>query len=152
MKMKFLYLIGIMLIGGLLVSCDKDSDEEKTKDFKELLVGHWAESHSQGYYHDFSNPEYNEEWDEDISEGETFWFKEDGTFEETFEGVSKGNWILNGNQLSLTVTWADDPENIGGSNSPVILELNESKLVLESHDKNDDYEEYNKSTFIKVTP
>lgn len=152
--MKFLYLIGIMLIGGLLVSCDKDSDEEKTKDFKELLVGHWAESHSQGYYHDFSNPEYNDEWDEDMpGAGGTLCFKEDGTFEDTmYEGISRGNWTLDGNQLSLTVTWSEDTENIGRGNSQVILELNESKLVLESHDKNEDYEEYNKSTFIKVTP
>lgn len=153
MKMKFLYLIGIVLVSGLLVSCDKDSEDKKSGDFKKLLIGYWAESRSQGYYHSFSNPENNEEWDEDSSADGTLCFKEDGTFEDTMYGViARGNWTLNGNQLSLTITWSEDPENIGGDDSPVILELNESKLVLESHYKDENYEEYNKSTFIKVTP
>ena len=153
MKSKFLYLIGVMLISGLLVSCDKDSEDEKSGDFKKLLIGNWAASRSQGYFHDFSNPENNEEWDEDISGDGTLSFKEDGTFEDTMYGViARGNWTLNGNQLSLTITGGEDPENIGGNDSPVILELNESKLVLEYRYKNENYEEYDKSTFVKVNP
>lgn len=116
------------------------------------LIGSWKMIHSQGYYHDFSNPEYNEEWDEDVSADGALSFKENGIFEDTLYGViARGNWVLNGNQLSLTITWADDPENIGGSNSPVILELNESTLVLEYHRKGSDYEEYDKTTFIRIT-
>ena len=153
MKSKFLYLIGIMLISGLLVSCDKDSENEKSGDFKKLLIGYWAGTHSQGYYHSFTNPGNNEEWDKDISADGTLCFKEDGTFEDTMYGaIARGNWTLNGNQLSLTITWCEDPESIGGNDSPVILELNESKLVLEFHSKNENYEEYDKSTFIKVNP
>ena len=153
MKSKFLYLIGIMLISGLLVSCDKDSEDEKSGDFKKLLIGYWAESHSQGYYQDFSNSGYREEWDKDVSPDGTLCFKEDGTFEDTMYGViARGNWILNGNQLSLTITWCEDPEDIGGDDSPVILELNKSKLVLEYHYKDEDCEEYDKSTFVKVNP
>ena len=53
MKMKFLYLIGIMLISGLLVSCDKDSDigsssgENKKVDFT-FLIGKWEYIYGDG--------------------------------------------------------------------------------------------------------
>ncbi|WP_297305228.1 hypothetical protein [uncultured Coprobacter sp.] len=53
MKMKFLYLIGIMLISGLLVSCDKDSDigsssgKSKKVDFT-FLIGKWKYTYGDG--------------------------------------------------------------------------------------------------------
>ncbi|WP_297931384.1 lipocalin family protein [uncultured Coprobacter sp.] len=120
------------------------------------LVGRWIEVHSQGYYHSFSNPENNEEWDKDISADGIFCFKEDGTFMDTMYGtVAGGNWVLNGNQLIITTTWSNDseydPGYMGRSHVATIVELNESKLVLEFFHKDGYGEEYEKTTYVKVT-
>ena len=150
MKKRFLYLIGIVLISGLLVSCDKDSENEKSGDFKELLIGHWAESHTQGYYRDFSNPGNNEEWDKDISDGSEYIFYPDGTVTNIYDNPNRvtGTWQLSENELIIKFEGNGEYEqNVSSIN---IVELSESILVLDRYEKNDIYEEYDKVMLLRI--
>ena len=120
------------------------------------LVGHWIEVHSQGYYHSFSNPENNEEWDMDIDNGSEYIFFSDGTViniydkpEEAPASSVVGSWQLSENKLILKFEENGDYEQLVPFVN--VVELNESMLILDSYSKNGNYEEYEKDTFIKVT-
>ena len=120
------------------------------------LVGHWIEVHSQGYYHSFSNPENNEEWDMDIDNGSEYIFFSDGTVidiydkpEEAPESSVVGSWQLSENKLILKFEENGDYEQLVPFVN--VVELNESMLILDSYSKNGNYEAYEKDTFIKVT-
>ena len=120
------------------------------------LVGHWIEVHSQGYYHSFSNPENNEEWDMDIDNGSEYIFFSDGTViniydkpEEAPASSVVGSWQLSENKLILKFEENGDYEQLVPFVN--VVELNESMLILDSYSKNGNYEAYEKDTFIKVT-
>ena len=150
MKKRFLYLIGIVLISGLLVSCDKDSEDEKSGDFKELLIGHWVESHTQGYYRDFSNSENNREWDKDISDGSEYLFYPDGTVTNIYDKPNRvtGTWQLSENEL--IIKFEENGEYVQNVSSINIVELSESTLVFDRYEKNDIYEEYDKVMLLRI--
>ena len=150
-------LFAIMSVS--LISCG-DDDEIGGRD---TLVGKWQCTWSEGYEKYANNPEYNDEWNEE------------GDFTVTFNEESSGFSIkcssysisvyrhritttsfpwkrcfvtkLEGDKLTIIYAYDDDSED---NEVYTVLKLTDSELILESSEKDSDYEYYDKSTFQKI--
>ena len=127
-NLKFLSFMLFAIMSVSLISCG-DDDEIGGRD---TLVGKWQCTWSEGYEKYANNPEYNDEWNE---EGDfTVTFNEDGT---VVADGDTGKWKLEGDKLCVR-------------SLPVVLKTTDSELILESSEKDSDYEYYDKSTFQKI--
>ena len=109
---------------------------------RDTLVGKWQCTWSEGYEKYANNPEYNDEWNE---EGDfTVTFNEDGT---VVADGDTGKWKLEGDKLTIIYAYDDDSED---NEVYTVLKLTDSELILESSEKDSDYEYYDKSTFQKI--
>ena len=137
-NLKFLSFMLFAIMSVSLISCG-DDDEIGGRD---TLVGKWQCTWSQGYENYANNPEYNDEWNE---EGDfTVTFNEDGT---VVADGDTGKWKLEGDKLTIIYAYDDDSED---NEVYTVLKLTDSELILESSEKDSDYEYYDKSTFQKI--
>ena len=135
-NLKFLSFMLFAIMSVSLISCG-DDDEIGGRD---TLVGKWQCTWSEGYEKYANNPEYNDEWNE---EGDfTVTFNEDGTVV-----ADAGKWKLEGDKLTIIYAYDDDSED---NEVYTVLKLTDSELILESSEKDSDYEYYDKSTFQKI--
>ena len=123
-----------------LISCGDDDDEIGGKD---VLVGTWQCTWTQGYEKDLRNPGDDEEWNE--ADDFTVTINADGTA--TSDGET-GRWSLEGNKLTMTFTYGSDSESEVQIFN--VLRLTDSEMVLETSEKDDEYEYYEKTTFKKI--
>ncbi|WP_288640056.1 hypothetical protein [uncultured Coprobacter sp.] len=153
MKMKFLYLIGIMLIGGLLVSCDKDSEDEKNEtEDTSFLIGTWQQVSNSGW---IKQGEYVDEWNNSYGEeGGRIVFNEDGTckfymYEDgAFVEDAFGTWEYKSGKICV---WDSDSESVS-----TVKDLSASTLTMEMYEKETEnevvtYEFYEIDTYHKIT-
>ena len=106
------------------------------------MVGKWQCTWSEGYEKYANNPEYNDEWNE-VGDF-TVTFNEDGT---VVADGDTGKWKLEGDKLTIIYAYDDDSED---NEVYTVLKLTDSELILESSEKDSDYEYYDKSTFQKI--
>ena len=153
MKSKFLYLIGIILISGLLVSCDKDSEDEKneTEDIS-FLIGTWQHVSNSGW---IKQGGYVDEWNNSSGEeGSRIIFNEDGTckfymYEDgAFVEDAFGTWEYKSGKICV---WDSDAESVW-----TVKDLSASTLTMEMHEKETEndvvtYEFYEIDTYRKIT-
>ena len=71
-------------------------------------------------------------------------FNEDGT---VVADGDTGKWKLEGDKLTIIYAYDDDSED---NEVYTVLKLTDSELILESSEKDSDYEYYDKSTFQKI--
>ena len=137
-NLKFLSFMLFAIMSVSLISCG-DDDEIVGRD---TLVCKWQCTWSEGYEKYANNPEYNDEWNE---EGDfTVTFNEDGT---VVADGDTGKWKLEGDKLTIIYAYDDDSED---NEVYTVLKLTDSELILESSEKDSDYEYYDKSTFQKI--
>ena len=61
--------------------------------------------------------------------------------------MDTGKWKLEGDKLTIIYAYDDDSED---NEVYTVLKLTDSELILESSEKDSDYEYYDKSTFQKI--
>lgn len=138
---NYLAMLLIVLTMGLFTGCSNDDDVSSSD-----LIGTWTVIHSEGYYKDLLDPKYSEEWNEDIKEEGTVKFNSDGTCV-SIDGDDReeATWSLKGDKLSITSTH-------GGVTitATSAIKLSSSRLIIETSEKNDEYESYEKMTLKKI--
>lgn len=131
-----LMLFAIMNLG--LVSC---GDDDEVGD-RNALVGTWQCTWIEGYEKYANNPEYDEEWNEAADFLAVF--NEDGTA--VIDG-DECKWKLEGDQLFICDTGTNDEWDAN-----TVLKLSDSEFIIETHEKDNDAEYYQKTTFKKISP
>lgn len=140
-NLKFLSFMLFAILSVGFISCGDDDDEIGGKD---TLVGTWQCTWSEGYEKYLHNSDNDDEWNG--AEDFTTTFKADGTV--TADGDT-GKWKLEGNKLTMTFTYGND-ETESDVQVFTVLKLTDSEMIIESYEKNDEYEYYDKSTFKKI--
>lgn len=135
-NLKFLSFMLFAIMSVSLISCGDDDDEIGGRD---TLVGKWQCTWSEGYE---KYAEHYDEWNEE--DDFVITFNEDGT---VISDGETGKWKLEGDKLTITYIYDDEFEE---SEICTVLKLTDSELVLESSEKDSDYEYYEKSTFKKI--
>lgn len=136
-NLKFLSFVLFAILSVGFISCGDDDDEIGGKD---TLVGTWQCTWSEGYEKDLLNSNNDDEWNG--AEDFTATFKADGTAVIDGDGCK---WKLEGNKLSIVDDDARDEWDVF-----TVLKLTDSELIIESYEKDDRYEYYDKSTFKKI--
>ena len=136
-NLKFLSFVLFAILSVGFISCGDDDDEIGGED---TLVGTWQCTWSEGYEKDLQNSANDDEWNG--AEDFTVTFKADGTAVIDGDGCK---WKLEGNQLSIVDDDARDEWEVS-----TVLKLTDSELIIESYEKGDRYEYYDKSTFKKI--
>ena len=129
MKKLFLLFVGVALAGTSLISCSSDDNGGSSSD----IVGKW---YAEKTVYTFMGQRVEQPYEHECSsERDYSEFKSNGNFVygeyssacELFEDF--GNWVKNGNELTLTQTG-------GGEQTTVtILTLTSSKLVIKLSDE-----------------
>lgn len=150
--MRTLRFIGMAIVAVIMsvnfAACS-DDDEEGSTPTTENIVGQWVLTYEEGYEIEPEYPEENREWSHaPKDECEYFGnltFRADGTYTEydlDNSELDEGKWALSNKLLTLRpidATYALDLN---------VLEISNSKLVLEYMDKEDDGGvEYAKMTY-----
>ena len=150
--MRTLRFIGMAIV-AVIMSVDfaacSDDDEEESTPTTENIVGQWVLTYEEGYEIEPEYPEENREWSHaPKDECEYFGnltFRADGTYTEydlDNSELDEGKWALSNKLLTLRpidATYALDLN---------VLEISNSKLVLEYMEKEDDGGvEYAKMTY-----
>ena len=148
-KLNYLYLLGLLLFAAVNFSACSDSDEPEQGSSSEL-VGLWEGVSIEGWFkYDGETVEF-----EDNHNDARLQFNSDGTCEsyEYYDGSwdldSEGRWEYNKGKLSIT--YYDDYE---GTTTDVVTvkELTASRLVVESYDIDEEWEEsYAVLTFKRI--
>ena len=155
LKSNYLYLIGIMLISGLLVSCDKDSDEEENEtEDTSFLIGTWQKVSNSGWTKQYG---YVNEWNDSYGEdGGIVIFNEDGTckfyiYEDgTFLEDAFGTWEYKAGKIYI---WDSDAD---AESVWTVKDFSASALTMEMYEKEIEnevvtYEFYEIDTYRKIT-
>lgn len=141
-----------MMIVALSAGFASCSDDDETDFDAANLVGTWEATYSEGWEKDTDYPEddatWNGTWDkiEDNSEmSSRMQFNADGTGADIYEHDDDDNftWNLKGTQLSRTYLEY-------GTMAVKVLELTETKAVVEFSYKEKEFDHYEKTTYTKV--
>lgn len=135
-----------MLIAVTFFSCGDDNEkDELLGGMPENLIGTWSAIKDEGHEVFFGE---KDSWNKTYKEGEEIIiFKSDGT---CTDGIDTGIWSYEGNKL--TIDFGDDSTNGDDSDLHVytILELTDSRLVIEILEKEGGNEFYQKLTCKKM--
>lgn len=131
-RLKMFSVLLVMMISAGLMSCSDDDGLDVN-----LIYGTWQLVNESGYYYE-DGERYD--FNDDVSGGPIFVFNEDGTATIGGEAV---NWSLSGKRLTISYT----DETIEAR----VVTLNESTMVFEYSDSDEDGEYFEKLTFTKVS-
>lgn len=151
--MKTFRFIGVAILAiALCVNFTACDDDEENVNMSEL-IGLWEPYHAEGYE---TGPNgFRNEWNEEIEDVATneieysrLEFLTDGEFKEHYY---YNGWHYDGGRYQVEgskITIFDDEDEIYDQFN--ILLLNEGQLVIESKEKEDGYEYYEKISFRRV--
>lgn len=138
-NLKFLSILLFSILNFCLASCGNDDDEIGGRD---MLVGTWQCTWSEGYAKYANDPSRNDEWSGEMDFMATF--KDDGMA--VIDG-DECRWKLEGDKLYIVDTGTKDEWDIS-----IVLKLTDSELIIEQSEKDSErgYEFYDKITFKKI--
>lgn len=144
-KLTYLFLATTLLLSVGLVSCD---DDDSSTD----IVGKWSLVREVGYYKDFEEPRWDEEWDNTYDIGkEIIEFQKNGTFTMKSEGDKDtyyAKWKQNDD--NITITWPADEDNDEHIEKAQISSLTATELIVEFHNKNKYEETYSRAYYQRI--
>ncbi len=144
-KNNYLLIAAFLCFCVTITSCS-DDDNASSSD----LVGEWTLVRSVGYYKDFEESRWDDEWDDTYNVGEdVIKFKADGTFVMSVnDDAEYAKWKLKGN--SIIITWPTDEDDDEHTEEAKILNLTGTELIVESYYKNQYEEEYSKNYYQRI--